>query len=85
MSNLINRFIKNNWIHTIPRKERDKIELFKYLLTSFDRDKVYSEKEVNAILKQHYDDYVLLRRYLVDYSLLTRDIEGKKYKVAEGE
>jgi hypothetical protein len=33
----------------------------------------YSELEVNAILRSFYEDYVTLRRYLVDASLLGRD------------
>ncbi|HHU6750855.1 TPA: DUF2087 domain-containing protein [Staphylococcus pseudintermedius] len=66
MNDVKKRFIKNNKIHTIPRKESDKIELFKYLLSAFDKTKEYTEMEVNVILKKYYADYALLRRYLVD-------------------
>ncbi|WP_206601550.1 DUF2087 domain-containing protein [Staphylococcus delphini] len=38
---------------------------------------MYSEKEVNSILIRYYNDFTILRRYLVDYQLLQRDLEGK--------
>ncbi|HGH0881396.1 TPA: DUF2087 domain-containing protein, partial [Staphylococcus pseudintermedius] len=83
MNDIKKRFFKNNKIQTIPRKESDKIALFKFLLTDFDKTKEYTEMEVNAVLRKYYKDYAILRRYLVDYSLLKRDIEGKCYKVVE--
>ncbi len=33
----------------------------------------FTEKEVNAFLAEFYDDYAVLRRYLVDYGYLSRD------------
>ncbi|MBH9582213.1 DUF2087 domain-containing protein, partial [Staphylococcus felis] len=38
---------------------------------------IYSEKEINLILQYFYDDNALLRRYMIDYALLSRDKEGK--------
>ncbi|MBT2830327.1 DUF2087 domain-containing protein [Staphylococcus coagulans] len=81
MSEIKERFMKNNKIHTIPRKEKDKRELMKILAMEFEENRTYKEKEINLILRSFYDDYVLLRRYLVDYSLLSRDKEGQEYKL----
>ena len=41
--------------------------------TRFAPDRVYAEKEVNAILLDVHDDYCTLRRALVDYGYLGRD------------
>ena len=39
----------------------------------------YSEKEVNKILSRVYEDYVLLRRYLIEYGFLDRTRDGAVY------
>lgn len=51
------------------------------IATLFDENKKYSEVEVNEILKPVYDDFVLLRRYLIDYKFLTREKDGSCYYV----
>ncbi|WP_081311928.1 DUF2087 domain-containing protein [Brochothrix thermosphacta] len=42
-------------------------------------NKSYTEKEVNTILYNWYDDFVILRRYLVDYHFLKREDDGSLY------
>ena len=44
-------------------------------------DQELSEQELNAILKPMYEDFVELRRYLVDYGLLTRSRDGSCYHI----
>lgn len=66
-------------IVNIPKKQRDKYELFVYLAsTCFDEIK-YTEKEINEILKKYYADYCYLRRSMVDYKLLKRTDDGSEY------
>ncbi|MCO4331396.1 DUF2087 domain-containing protein [Staphylococcus hyicus] len=81
MNKIKERFIKNNRIQVIPRKEKDKKALMEILASEFEKGKIYNEKEINEILKSYYDDYVLLRRYMIDYSLLSRDKGGKEYRL----
>lgn len=75
----IDNFFKNGKLSVIPRKKRAKEELLYILASKFQYDKNYSEKEVNDILIKIYDDYALLRRYLVDTGYLKRDIYGRHY------
>jgi hypothetical protein len=51
------------------------------LWTRFDSRRVYSEKEVNAVLMaaNAFGDHVTLRRELVDHHLLTRKSDGSQY------
>ncbi|QHW36606.1 DUF2087 domain-containing protein [Staphylococcus ursi] len=83
MNKVVERFMKDDKIQTIPRKEKDKIALLQYLCRDFEVGHAYSEKEVNVILKKYYDDFAILRRYLVDYQFLQRDLEGKLYELAQ--
>ena len=45
----------------------------------FQIGKIYGEKEVNQILKMVYEDYVTLRRYLIEYGFLDRKPDGSQY------
>ncbi len=62
-----------------PKKEKHKIVILRYLTRLFDVQKHYSEKEVNEILKERLDDYVTLRRYLIEYGFLDREPDGSRY------
>jgi len=42
-------------------------------------NQIYTEKAVNAILKDIYFDYVTIRRSLVDYRFIERTRDGKAY------
>ena len=45
----------------------------KQIAFAFEPGVKYTELQVNAILRAFYDDYVALRRYLIDAGLLDRD------------
>ena len=49
---------------------------------AFEPDRGYSEQEVNAALMPVFDDYVALRRYLVESRHLTRDQAGREYRLS---
>jgi hypothetical protein len=52
------------------------------LWTRFDSRRVYSEKEVNAVLRDAntFDDHVTLRRELVEHRLLARKSDCSEYR-----
>ncbi len=54
----------------VNRKKRDII--LNWLAGRFAPGRRYPEREVNAILKQHHDDYATLRRALIDGGWLAR-------------
>lgn len=53
--------------------------ILRHILKKFAASKNYTEKEVNAILKPIYDDYVLLRRQLIEYGFMERTQDGSSY------
>jgi hypothetical protein len=59
-------------IRELPARAAKRQLVLDYVADRFETDREYPEKEVNAILRELYDDYVALRRYLVDAGLLTR-------------
>ena len=57
----------------LPAKESlRKAILLKFVAEHFEVDKVYQEKEVSEIINRIYDDYCSVRRYLIDYSMMSR-------------
>ncbi len=63
----------------IPAKEKKKYIMLCMVIHYFENDRKYSEKEVNDILKPMFEDFVMMRRYLVDYKFLDRTTDGKAY------
>jgi ArsR family transcriptional regulator len=53
--------------------------ILNYILNAFETNKVYTEKEINAILIRFNEDVASLRRYLVDAGMLVREQDGSKY------
>ncbi|WP_297428064.1 DUF2087 domain-containing protein [Clostridium sp.] len=66
-------------LKSFPTKEKRKIVVLRKISTLFDSDKRYSEKEVNEILKQVYDDIATIRRYLIQYGFMERTKDCKEY------
>ncbi|MEW1753079.1 DUF2087 domain-containing protein [Streptomyces angustmyceticus] len=67
----------------IPRKAARREQLLVHLAeTLFERDREYSEREVNEALLAVHEDCSALRRYLVVAGLLTRPKDGSSYRRA---
>jgi hypothetical protein len=70
----------NGELTRIPAKQKKLVVVLRWLASLFEADKLYAEKEVNAVLKSvHTHDYVGLRRDLVDFGYLRREPGGSKY------
>jgi hypothetical protein len=59
-------------IRELPARAAKRDVVLEYVAERFDADREYAEREVNNLLFELYDDYVTLRRYLVDAGLLKR-------------
>lgn len=68
-------------LKTIDMREKSRIVILEQLVNRFEQDKLYSEKQVNEILKEVYPDFVTLRRYLIEYGFMDRKQDGSQYWV----
>jgi hypothetical protein len=57
----------------LPARAAKRGLVLDYVVTRFAADRPYTEREVNSVLEPVFDDYVTLRRLLVDEGLLERD------------
>ena len=65
---------------SFPKKQKEKLVLLRAIAGRFERDKAYTEPETNAILMPVFDDYVTIRRYLIEYRFLEREPDGSEYR-----
>ncbi len=63
-----------------PKKQKEKLLILDRIALCFETGKEYAEKEVNSILSGMTEDYVTIRRYLIDYGLLERQPGGSAYR-----
>jgi hypothetical protein len=63
-----------------PKKQKEKLVILDRIALCFETGKEYAEKEVNSILSGMTEDYVTIRRYLIDYGLLERQPGGTAYR-----
>ncbi|QOR34011.1 DUF2087 domain-containing protein [Clostridium sp. 'deep sea'] len=74
-------FSSDGSLRSIPRKQKRKLIVLREIASSFETNKTYDEKEVNEKLEKFNEDYVSLRRYLIEYQFLKRENDGSKYWV----
>lgn len=72
---------KNRKIKCWPKKKQSRLIVLNYLVSKFDFNTIYNEKEVNKIIEENHSftDYFLLRRELIEYKLMLRTMDGSKY------
>jgi len=68
-------------IDRYPRRLSDRRMLLQWIVErTFGADDDLSESEVNLRLLRYSDDVAVLRRYLVDFELLERTVDGTSYR-----
>lgn len=66
-------------LETFHMQQKHKYIVLTEIAKRFETERKYSEKQVNELLKEVHDDYVEIRRYLIDYGLLERQPDGSQY------
>lgn len=77
---IVETFFQEGRLTTIPRRQSQRRIILEEIARKFTWGQIYSEIEVNTILKQVYDDVSSLRRYLIDEQLMLRE-QGRYWLV----
>ncbi len=72
-------YFRKGRLTSIPGRAEVRSRVLAVVADSFEAGATYSEAKVNAICGQWFDDWVTLRRALVDEELLRRDESGTRY------
>lgn len=70
---VLGNFFDGDRLKSIPAKRKQRVIVLQHLMTWFDPDRSYEEREVNDILRRAHEDVATLRRELVDYGYMTRE------------
>ncbi|HYG57722.1 MAG TPA: DUF2087 domain-containing protein [Symbiobacteriaceae bacterium] len=66
-------------LRSLPRKQKHRRSFLSEVIRRFESGRTYTESEVNQVLEVDFEDYVSLRRHLVDHGLLHRLPDGSQY------
>lgn len=66
-------------LDTFPSKEKRKLIVLQNIVKRFEPKRIYSEKEMNEVLRTIYSDFVTIRRYLIEYGFMDRSRDGSEY------
>lgn len=70
----------NDRLIQMPRKWVKKLVVLQWAAAHFAVGDIFTEPEVNAVLRGLFDDYVSLRRYLIDAGFMARQ-DGRYWRV----
>lgn len=69
---------------TFSMREKHKLVVLREIIKRFENGRIYTEKELNEVLKSIYEyDYVAIRRYLIEYGFMDRKNDCSEYWVKE--
>jgi hypothetical protein len=68
-------FTVDGRLQGIPRQQKKRDAISRYLVTLFEPERRYSEREVNEVISTFFEDFATLRRELIDRGFMDRDRE----------
>ncbi len=81
--NILRAFFKegpDGPLHSYPAQHKKKLVVLAHLANMFEFGRAYKEMEVNLKLKPRFEDFVLLRRDLIDFRFFERTPDGREYR-----
>jgi hypothetical protein len=70
---VLNSFVEDERIKEIPASRKKRWIVLKWLVRKFEFDRLYTEQELNEIVKPIHWDTATLRRELVGYNMMQRE------------
>jgi hypothetical protein len=69
----------NKRLTKFPPKEKQRLVILREITKQLKPGHMYTEQELNQMLKAIYEDHVMIRRYLIEYGFLDRKPDGSQY------
>ncbi len=88
MDEILKRFSdEEGRIKVLPKKRDNRMQVYEYIASKFEKNCIYSESEVNLIISSWitFSDYFTVRRDLIDFRFLKRKNDGSAYWKSEEE
>ncbi len=72
-ANVLRAFVRDGRLVTIPATRGKRLVILEHIAACFEPGVRYPERAVDAVLRAWHEDYVSLRRYLIDEDLMARE------------
>ncbi len=72
-------------VQRFPKNDLEKQIILKIIMQKFEKNKTYSELEVDETVKNFYEDYTTIRREFINFGYMQRDPYKGEYKVLKKE
>ena len=73
---VIDAFFEYGKLKAIPAQRKKERIILEVIVQEFEFDRIYSEREVNIIIADFYDDFCTIRRDMIGEGLMDRDTRG---------
>lgn len=73
---VIDSFFEYGKLKSIPAQRKKERIILEEIVKAFEFDRIYSEREVNIIIADFYDDFCAIRRDMIAEKLMDRDASG---------
>lgn len=73
---VIDAFFEYGKLKSIPAQRKKERIVLEVIAESFEYDRIYTEREVNIVIADYYDDFCTIRRDMISEKLLKRDEQG---------
>ncbi len=77
---VIDAFFEYGKLKSIPSQRKKERIVLEVIADAFEYDRIYTEREVNIIIADFFDDFCTIRRDMISENLLDRDA-GKYWRV----
>ena len=73
---VIDAFFEYGKLKSIPSQRKKERIILEVIVEKFEYGRIYSEREVNIIIADFYDDFCTIRRDMIGEGLMDRDTRG---------
>lgn len=73
---VIDAFFEYGKLKSIPAQKKKERIVLEVIAQAFEFDRIYSEREVNILIADYYDDFCTIRRDMIGEHLLDRSTKG---------
>ena len=69
---VLETFYKNGKLIKLPAQYKKRLIVIEKIYHAFEKDKKYTEKQINETIGNYFEDYCTVRRYFIDLGLMKR-------------
>ena len=73
---ILRSFFEYGRLKSLPAQRKKKLVVLEEIVKSFEKNRVYTEREVNLIIADYFDDFCTIRRDMISEGLMERSSEG---------